>query len=87
MKAKFYKKIRRKAKWFDVYLTTNLFGNFSESHKVQVLAYNHLSACERAQRRGFGADEKICFINSERLATWKVKRSDKSDDNKNFRYF
>lgn len=90
MKARYFKKLRKKAQWFDVDTTNSLFGKFrfNWNGSVRVLARNSREACIRAKRRGYGltkviSDEKI----TENWARWRVKLSDKSDNFKNISYF
>lgn len=89
MKAKHFKKLRVKLKYYDVETTTSLFGRFEWTwgKSITVLAKNHKNACYRAKRRGYGLNKSVGDPTTENWAKWRVKLSCKSDNFKNVYYF
>ena len=89
MKAKHFKKIRSNSNWYDVDITTSLFGSFNPtwSQSVRVLARSHNEACHRAKRRGCWLNETIKDQTIEKWARWRVKLTKKSGNFKNVFYF
>lgn len=88
MKAKHFRKLRAKAKYYIVDTTWGLFGDFRESSFVHiVLALNHRNACERAKKRGFGVELSIGNETSEKWGKWKVRLQGKPDHFRHNKYY
>lgn len=88
MKAKHFKKLRKKLQWYDVQISRGLFGDFpwNWDSSIRVLAKNDEQACYRAQKRGYGLGLEIDFDPREDYAKWRVKLSSKSDHWKNIEF-
>jgi hypothetical protein len=91
MKAKYFKKIRAKAKYYKIIPSYAMFGDFwgwglAKEHII--LAYNERHACERAQRKGIGLDRDISYERKDdTFAHWKVRKANKPDNHRFIKYF
>lgn len=94
MKAKHFKRLRKKLKSFLVQASFDLFGDFDGYNRfaikrtvIKVMALNPLNACERAVKRGY-YDE---YINhggtTKEWARWKVREEGKPDNHRYNFYF
>jgi hypothetical protein len=75
MKAKYYKKLRSIGRWYDVDISTGLFGSFPYDCVAQkVFARSGQEACRRAQKRGYGLVK--CYKTSKMWGCFRVKLSE-----------
>lgn len=88
MKARHFKKLRAKLKYFDVERSGYAFGWFRTSwdSSIQVLANNHWEACLRAKKRGY-SDLRCIEQTYKKWANFRVKLSDKPDNFRYIKYF
>lgn len=89
MKAKYFTKLRKKARWYDVEVTSGLFGNFSGfDYGIRVLALSHKNACLRACRRGYGLNHSGMYnITTEKWGHFAVKLSSSTPHWRNIGYY
>lgn len=89
MKAKYFKKLREKATYYDVEVTSGLFGSFDNfnGYYITVLATSYKNACLRACRRGHGRNHWGMFnVTTENWARFAVKLSNKTNHWRNISY-
>ncbi len=90
MKAKHFRKLRQTLKYYDVEVTSGLFGRFSgfqKGHYITVLAKNYENACLRACKRGYGRRHWGMFnVTTENWAKFAVKLTEKSAHWRNVAY-
>ena len=91
MKAKHFKKLRAKAKYYEVQDSTGLFGDFygwGLNIPHIILAYDEHHACQRAHRKGIGLNHPISYGRTGDMhAHWKVKEQGKPDTHRFIKYF
>lgn len=90
MKAKYFTKLRKELKHYEVEHTDSLFGSFtwSDRKSMIVLARSHRHACSRAKRRGYGLEYRISDTEeTSNWARWKVKILGTSNNFKNIKYY
>jgi len=91
VRAKRFKKIREKAKLYDVQVTEGLFGQFSPFYiadYITVLAYSPRQACKRAVKKGYGTEHKNCYEETTKtFGHFAVKKHSKSDFWRNVTYY
>lgn len=92
MKAKHFKKLRKKAKYYRVMHSEGLFGTFwtfeLDTKGELVLARNGYEAVVRAKKRGYGLTYEVSsYRKNSQWATWVVKLENKSDHWKNLMYY
>jgi hypothetical protein len=91
MKAKYFKQIRAKAKYYIVRHSFGLFGDFwgmGLNRDYTILAYNEKHACQRAHKKGIGLDHDIGWeTQDDKFANWKVREASKPDNHRFIKYF
>lgn len=92
MKAKYFKRLRKECRYYDVDESTSLFGRFNSdwSQSVTVFARTYFEAVRRARIKGYAKrkEQPSCIsYDSEQWATFRVKECGSSDKHKNIRYF
>lgn len=89
MKAKYFKKLRSQCRYYNVSISTGLFGNFmGHSFDAVVLARNPYNAAHRAHRRGIGISHGHPGSETEeRWGCYRVIESDKPYHWRNITYF
>lgn len=96
MKAKYFRKLRKKASYYDVLRSSGLFGDFSSNRfsddvewkwAVTVLARTPSEAIRRAYKRGVGRSSYNGTPTTKDWAKWAVKLSDKPNHFRHIMYF
>jgi len=97
MKAKYFKKLRKSLKYYQVQKTAGLFGDFSMRWEdrwnyryapyIIVLAKSPENAVKRAQRRGYGRELSIDYYTTKQWACFRVKELEKTEHWRNIYYF
>lgn len=92
MKAKHFKKLRNKCRYYDVDESTMLFGrfNYGWEESMRIFARSHFEAIKRARYKGYARRKTMpssCVYDSEKWATFRVKESDAPNKHKYIWYF